>query len=1023
MVRYVELVAQLPVSANPVLLLVGTKETPGVALAQRILDHLAGDAVDTALLAHAVAELSPSTDNAASAHLYLPLKDDVVLSVVVAQLPTAVSRHNSVARPHALMSLVKAHASDIEKDTIVALSLPDHDATWVAAGTAVAKAMPAYFHKSTAALRGVITTGAATAFAADNVHVVFDERLAPEQVAYLNCSADGIHLTQRLVDAPPNELNTTTFVAEARAVAARTGAEITVIEGEELRERGFGGLYGVGQAAAHPPALVVLSHYPNEAAKTKPSRVLVGKGIVYDTGGLSLKISGGMVGMKDDMGGAAGLLGAFLATVTSGAAGDEFPLHCILCLAENAVGPLATRPDDVHTMYSGKTVEINNTDAEGRLVLADGVAYAAKHLDPAFLLDMATLTGAAGIVTGAKIASMYANTDAVEAFGLAAGKASGDFVHPVPYVPEFYRPEYKSAIADMKNLMANTRNAGVSCGGQFIGNHMSEFVERGQWLHVDMGFPVAHDDHRATGYGEMVRYLASIEHIARAASLPKIVLIGTKETPGLALGTRILSKLRTPLDPSAVRLLTHAIDELAPCSDAPVSSHLYLPLGGDDVISCTVAKLPTAVSRHNSFARPHAITSVLKAASNEVGKKTLVGLDLPTHPTLATWKTGAFAVARAVPAYMHKSTEQRGIITDGSATAFAADSIDVVFSDNIAEADVVFLNATADGIHLTQRLVDAPPNELTTTSFVAEARAVAARTGAEITVIEGEVLRERGFGGLYGVGKAATHPPALVVLSHYPNEEAKAKPSTVLVGKGLVYDTGGLDLKISGGMVGMKADMGGAAGLLGAFQAAVSSGNTGARPLHCVLCLAENAIGPHAIRPDEVHTFYSGKTVEVNDTDAEGRLVLADGVAYATKHLNPGVLLDMATLTGAQGVATGQHMGALYCNTDELEALAVKAGKESGDLVHPVPYVPEFYRPEYKSAIADMKNYMTNPRNAGVSCGGQFIGNHISDFVERGQWLHVDMASPVQHSQDKRATGYGVAFVQTLLQLLRTSPI
>ncbi|KDO17631.1 hypothetical protein SPRG_21848 [Saprolegnia parasitica CBS 223.65] len=209
-----------------------------------------------------------------------------------------------------------------------------------------------------------------------------------------------------------------------------------------------------------------------------------------------------MVGMKDDMGGAAGLLGAFLATVTSGAAGPEFPLHCILCLAENAVGPHATRPDDIHTMYSGKTVEINNTDAEGRLVLADGVAYAIKHLSPAFLLDMATLTGAAGIVTGAKIGAMYANTDDIEAFGSAAGKTSGDLLHPVPYVPEFYRPEYKSPVADMKNLMANTRNAGVSCGGQFIANHMADFVDGdGQWMHVDMGFPVAHDDHRATGYG------------------------------------------------------------------------------------------------------------------------------------------------------------------------------------------------------------------------------------------------------------------------------------------------------------------------------------------------------------------------------------------------------------------------------------------------------------------------------------------------------------------------------------------
>ncbi|KDO17633.1 hypothetical protein SPRG_21849 [Saprolegnia parasitica CBS 223.65] len=347
----------------------------------------------------------------------------------------------------------------------------------------------------------------------------------------------------------------------------------------------------------------------------------------------------------------------------------------------------------------------------------------------------------------------------------------------------------------------------------------------------------------------MVRYLANVGRVARATALPKVVLIGTKETNGLDLGSKILAQLKRehrPLDPLARRLLAHTIDELRPTADAPVSAHVYLPLGDDDgIVSCTVATLPTAISRHNAFARPHAIASVVKAHLADAGR-TLVG----------------------------------------------------------------------------------------------------------------------------------------------------------------------------GHMAGMKADMGGAAGLLGAFDAAVRSGNVRARPLHCVLCIAENAIGPNATRPDEVHTFYSGKTVEVNDTDAEGRLVLADGVAYAVQHLNPALLLDMATLTGAQGVATGSHMGALYTNTDDLEAMAVAAGKASGDLVHPVPYVPEFYRPEYKSHVADMKNYMSNPRNAGVSCGGQFLANHMADFVDGdGQWMHIDMASPVEHS-DKRATGYGVGFVQSLLEQL-----
>ncbi|GLE03530.1 hypothetical protein PINS_up012432 [Pythium insidiosum] len=124
----------------------------------------------------------------------------------------------------------------------------------------------------------------------------------------------------------------------------------------------------------------------------------------------------------------------------------------------------------------------------------------------------------------------------------------------------------------------------------------------------------------------------------------------------------------------------------------------------------------------------------------------------------------------------------------------------------------------------------------------------------------------------------------------------------------------------------------------------------------------------------------------------------------------------MATLTGAQGITTGQRIGAIYTNNEDLERLAVKAGKRSGDLVHPVPYAPEFFRGEFKSTVADMKNSVKNRANAQVSCAGQFIGNHLGDYETTGKWLHVDMAFPVKTDDDERAMGFGVAFVQSLLQ-------
>jgi probable aminopeptidase NPEPL1 len=268
-------------------------------------------------------------------------------------------------------------------------------------------------------------------------------------------------------------------------------------------------------------------------------------------------------------------------------------------------------------------------------------------------------------------------------------------------------------------------------------------------------------------------------------------------------------------------------------------------------------------------------------------------------------------------------------------------------------------------------------------------------------VIQGEQLREQGFGGIYGVGKAASHPPALVVLSHYPagSDPATAK-GVALVGKGIIYDTGGLNIKVGGFMSGMKRDMGGAASLLASFEAAVLAKNTTDK----------------TPRPDDIHVMYSGKTVEINNTDAEGRLVLGDGVAYAAKHLNPKVIVDMATLTGAQGIATGQRIGAIYTNDEELERLAVVAGKRSGDLVHPMPYAPEFFRAEFKSTVADMKNSVKNRANAQVSCAGQFVGNHLGDYETTGKWLHVDMAYPIKTDDDERSTGFGVAFIQSLLQ-------
>jgi probable aminopeptidase NPEPL1 len=206
--------------------------------------------------------------------------------------------------------------------------------------------------------------------------------------------------------------------------------------------------------------------------------------------------------------------------------------------------------------------------------------------------------------------------------------------------------------------------------------------------------------------------------------------------------------------------------------------------------------------------------------------------------------------------------------------------------------------------------------------------------------------------------------------------------------------------------------MGGSAGVLGGFKAAVELKVP--KKITLILAIVENAIGPNAFRNDDILTMYSGKTVEINNTDAEGRLVLADCVAYASKHVKGvDVIMDMATLTGAQLVTTGKKHAGILAKSEGLEKRIYECGLKSGDLCYPMLYAPELLKSEFASKVADMKNSVKDRGNAQASCAGHFIESHLDPSYE-GDWVHVDMAGP--DSKNERATGYGVALVLGLLQ-------
>ena len=503
-----------------------------------------------------------------------------------------------------------------------------------------------------------------------------------------------------------------------------------------------------------------------------------------------------------------------------------------------------------------------------------------------------------------------------------------------------------------------------------------------------------------------------------AAPAALTVIVGMQDAL-LGLSAELLATL-LPKESLSIELWKAIVAKVKPGDAGSSASHVFVTADGA-TSTVVAAVLPTHCSRHNSPLRPYAITALLVGASAADAAKeptraaVYAVLDDAAHAAGA-----ACAIARAFPLYSMKNlqkpaAERCGLVRIGFATRTAIMPSDGTLYESCAKA--------ADAVRLAARLVDTPPEQLTTTAFVGEAKATAARLRAlgrevAVEVISGDELLTRGYGGLHGVGRAAAEPPALCVLSHVA---AAATKTVALVGKGIVYDTGGLGLKPKEGMCGMKCDMGGAAGLMGAFEAAVAIG-TGQTSLHCILCLAENAIGPTAFRHDDILTFLSGRTCEINNTDAEGRLVLSDGVAHATALPprlpglaaggQPDLVVDMATLTGAQMIATGKKFAAIFTNDEATELAAVAAGRRTGDLVHPLPYAPEFHRAEFLSKVADCKNSVKDRNNAQSSCAGNFIGENLHpDF--KGAWLHVDCAGPA--FVDDRGTGYGVALVLGLL--------
>jgi len=321
-----------------------------------------------------------------------------------------------------------------------------------------------------------------------------------------------------------------------------------------------------------------------------------------------------------------------------------------------------------------------------------------------------------------------------------------------------------------------------------------------------------------------------------------------------------------------------------------------------------------------------------------------------------------------------------------------------------SEAALRSIDGLCAGVELARQLVAAPPNVATPAALADTAASIAADHGLELKVLERSDCEALGMGAYLGVAQGSDLPPKFIHLTYRPAGETRRR--VALVGKGLTFDSGGYNLKVAGSQIEMmKYDMGGSAAVLGAMRAIAQIRPEGVE-VHAIVASCENMISGGAMHPGAILTASNGKTIEINNTDAEGRLTLADALVYASK-LEPDAIVDLATLTGACVIALGEEIAGLWSCSDALAEALLAAGQAGGESFWRMP-LRSSYKDGLKSAFADLKN--TGPRPGGSITAALFL----QDFVPKDlPWAHLDIAGTVWSDKGRGldpagATGFGV---------------
>ena len=334
-----------------------------------------------------------------------------------------------------------------------------------------------------------------------------------------------------------------------------------------------------------------------------------------------------------------------------------------------------------------------------------------------------------------------------------------------------------------------------------------------------------------------------------------------------------------------------------------------------------------------------------------------------------------------------------------------------VLCDAAGAARKVFagLDKLIDGVFLTRDLVSEPGNVIYPETLAEQAQTLE-ELGVEVEILDEKKLKKLGMGALLGVGQGSVRPPRLIVLRW--NGAKKDVQPVAIVGKGITFDTGGISLKPGPGMEEMKTDMGGSAVVIGLLKAL--AGRKAKVNVVGVVAAAENMPDGNAIRPGDILTSMSGQTIEVNNTDAEGRLVLSDALWYTQDRFKPAVMIDLATLTGAIIIALGSEQAGLFANDDTLAEQLRASGKATGEALWRMP-LGDGYNKQIDSDVADMKN-ISGSRDAGATIGAVFLQR----FVNGTKWAHLDIAAMAWAKKDlatvpKGASGFGVRLLDHFL--------